>query len=701
MSERLVDAVRRGNRAGLVLYLLMLVLVALGYYAVGRIGLELAYLNGAVAALWPPAGLGLAVLFLYGVRLWPAIVVGDLFLGDYSTPLGTVLAQTFGNTVALVAAALLLRRLTDGRGGLERVVDVLAFVVCAMVAAVVSAAFGPLSLRLGDVISPDELGQVVRTWTLGDVSGILVVAPFVLTWATAGLRGFHRRELVEGIVVLLVLVALAELSPQRDVPYVVFPVLLWAAIRFGPRGAATAVFVVCSITVWNTAQNDGPFVRDSITDSLLATQLFIAVSALTSLVLAAETAERTRAGAALAASEASQRALADEQAALRRVATLVASGVQPSRVFGQVTEEVARLLAMPGANVMRYDGARTATVVGGWSEDGALSLPLASTFDLDGDTVVAKVLRTGSPQRVDRYQETSGDLAETLQRSGYQAAVAAPVTVGGRLWGALAAATRSDEPLPDGLEQRLCDFAELVAQALANADAHEQLAASRARIVEAGDVERRRLERNLHDGAQQRLVALALDLTLIGVKLEKDLPAARTTLTAAQDQLAQGLDELRELARGIHPAVLTDRGLGPALQALVKRAPVPVEITELPEERLAGQVEAAGYYVVAEAITNVAKYARASHVTVSIRSASGRATLTVSDDGVGGADAALGTGLRGLEDRVEALGGHLYVDSPPERGTRIRAEIPLLLSSPTRHDVLVEDEDFVHEGPIV
>jgi signal transduction histidine kinase len=676
MAERLVDALRRRDRAGLGLYVLTLALVALGYYVAGRIGLELAYLNGAVAALWPPAGLGLAVLVLYGVRLWPAIVVGDLFLGDYSTPLGTVLTQTFGNTVALVVAALLLRRLTGGRGGLERVADVLAFVACALVAAVVSAAFGPLSLRLGDVISADELGEVVRTWTLGDASGVLVVAPFMLAWATAGFRGFHRPELVEGIVVLALLVALAELSPQRDVPYVVFPVLLWAAVRFGPRGAATAILVVCSITVWNTAQNDGPFVRDSITDSLLATQLFIAVSALTSLVLAAETAERTRAGAALAASEASQRALADEQAALRRVATLVASGVQPSRVFGQVTEEVARLLDMPGASVLRYDDAGTATVVGGWSDDGTLSLPVASTFDLDGDTVVARVLRSGSPQRVDRYQETSGDLSETLQRSGYQAAVAAPVTVEGRLWGALAAATRSAEPLPVGLEQRLCDFAELVAQALANADAHEQLAASRARIVEAGDVERRRLERNLHDGAQQRLVALALDLTLIGVTLEKDPPAARKTLTAAQDQLAQGLDELRELARGIHPTVLTERGLGPALQALVKRAPVPVEITELPEERLAGPVEAAAYYVVTEAITNVAKYARASHVTVSVHLVRGLATLTVSDDGVGGADAALGTGLRGLVDRVEALGGRLYVDSPPERGTRIRAEIP-------------------------
>ena len=646
------------------------------YYLAGRIGLELAYLDGAVAALWPPAGLGLAVLFLYGVRLWPGVVIGDLLLGDYSTPLGTVLAQTLGNTVAVVAAALLLRRLTSGRGDLERVADVLAFVACALVAALVSAAFGPLSLRLGGVIPADELGRVFRTWTLSDASGVLVVAPVILTWATTGLRGIRRRDVVLGALALALLVALAVLPPQRDVPYIVFPVLLWSALRFGPRGASAAILVVCSITVWNTAHNAGPFVRESTTDSLLATQLFIAIAALTSLVLAAVTAERTRVAAALAASEAAQRALADEQAALRRVATLVAGGAPPRRVFEQVTEEVALLLGMPGASVMRYDGARTATVVGGWSEDGKLSLPVSSTFDLDGATVVAKVLRSGSPQRVDRYGDASGHLAETLQRSGYHAAVAAPVTVGGGLWGALAAGTRSDEPLPEGLEQRLCDFAELVAQALANADAHEQLAASRARIVEAGDAERRRLERNLHDGAQQRLVSVALDLRMVGATLEKDPAAARKILAEAQDQLAKGLDELRELARGIHPAVLTDRGLGPALQALVARAPVPVEITELPEERLAGPVEAAAYYVVAEAITNVAKYAQASCVTVSVRRSNGSATVVVTDDGVGGADPALGTGLRGLADRIEALDGRLEVDSPAARGTRISAEIP-------------------------
>ena len=190
---------------------------------------------------------------------------------------------------------------------------------------------------------------------------------------------------------------------------------------------------------------------------------------------------------------------------------------------------------------MRYEGPGTATVVGGWSHDGSLRLPVSSTIDLKGDTVVARVLRSGSPQRV-AYAEADGAVAEKLQSAGYRAAVAAPVTVDGRLWGALAAGTRSSEPLPDAVEQRLSDFAELVAQAIANADAHEELAASRARIVNAGDAERRRLERNLHDGAQQRLVSVALDLHLVDAKLGKDPAAARAYLAGAQAQLAQGLD---------------------------------------------------------------------------------------------------------------------------------------------------------------
>jgi signal transduction histidine kinase len=671
-----LQALRRSRRGRVALYAGSVALVAFAYYVVGRLGLELAYLDGAVAAMWPPAGLGIAVLFLYGVRLWPGIVIGDLLLADFSTPLGTVLGQTVGNTLALVAAALLLRRLVGGRGSLERTLDVLALVLCAVVGALVSAAFGPTALRLGDVISAEELGRVFRTWSLGDVSGVLVVAPAVLTWASTGLRGIRRRDVVEGVVGLVVLVVLAEVAPQRDVPYIVFPVLLWAALRLGPRGAATAIVVVCSITVWNTAQEDGPFVRDSITDSVLATQLFIATAALTSLLLAAVTAERAGVARALAVSEAAQRALADEQAALRRVATLVAAESPPSRVFQQVTEEVGRLLGLPRATVVKYDGAHTATVVGGWTEDGRPRLPVGTSLDLDGDTVVARVLRTGTAQRVESYGQASGSLAETLRKAGYRAAVGAPVSLAGRSWGALAAATASDEPLPEGLERRLCDFADLVGQALANADARERLAASRAELVAVSDAERRRLERNLHDGAQQRLVSVALGLSMVDAKLEDDPGTARELLSATQDDLTRGLEELRELARGLHPALLTERGLGPALNALLTRAPVPVEIEELPEERLTAPVEAAAYYVVAEAMTNVAKYAHASRATVSISRSDGCATVTVCDDGVGGADPAGGSGLRGLAARVEALSGRLDVDSPPERGTCIRAEIP-------------------------
>ncbi|HEX5781985.1 MAG TPA: MASE1 domain-containing protein [Solirubrobacteraceae bacterium] len=650
--------------------LLLNALVAAVYYGAGRVGLELAYLDGAVAAAWPPAGVGLAVLVLCGPRVIPGIVAGDLLLGDFSTPLGTVLAQTVGNTLAVVVAALLLRRLTDGRTGLDRVRDVLALIGCALLAAVVSAVFGPTALRLGDVISASELDDVYRTWTLGDAAGTLVVAPAILTWATWRLRGIRRRDLVEGGVLLVVLLALAELAPQQDVPYVVFPVLLAAALRFGPRGAATAILVVCSIAVWNTALDQGPFVRDSVTDSLLATQLFIAIAAVTSLLLAAVTAERSRA-------ERAQRALGGEQAALRRVATLVASEADPSRVFERVTEEVGRLLGLPGANIMQYDGVRTVTIVGAWSEDGRPTFPVGHVVDVDGDTAVARVVRSGQAARVDSYTDAGGNLAATLVTAGYRGAVAAPVNVGGRIWGVLAAASTSEVPLPDGIEQRLCDFADLVAQALANADAYEKLAASRARLVEVGDAERQRLERNLHDGAQQRLVSVALGLNMVASKLEKDPATARALLSSAQSELARGLEELRELARGIHPAILTDRGLGPALDALAARAPVPVDIAGVPEERLAAPVEAAAYYVVAEAITNVAKYAHATGATVTIGRANGAATVTVSDDGVGGADPAAGTGLRGLAARVEALNGRLDIDSPPAGGTRITAEIPL------------------------
>ena len=673
---RLVDW--RATRLGGVAWYLAAVGVVIGaYYLAARFGLELLYPDGPVAAMWPPVGVGIAALYFYGLRLWPAVVVADLLPGvaDYSQPLGTVFGQTLGNTVAVVVAAALLRRLTQGRAGLERVVDVLALVACAVVAAGVSALFGPTALYLGDVIDRQQLDDSMRRWFLSDVSGALVVTPILLAWAGSQVVRPSRRFLLEGLAVLAILILLVEVPAQQDVPYVVFPVLIWAALRLGPRGAAAAVLLVASLTIWNTAQNEGPFVRESITEQLLATQLFIAVAALTSLILAAVTAERRRAGEELRRNEESVRLLANEQAALRRVATLVASEADPRALFEKVTEEAGVLLGAHSTAVLRYDDG-CATLLSAWSVPERDHMPEGATVALEGDTVAACVYRTGETQRAS-YEGLDDPLARLQRSFGYRSAVGAPVNLGGRLWGVIVAATAEPEPLPGEAEKRLSDFAELVSQALANADAREKLAASRARIVGAGDAERRRLERNLHDGAQQRLVTLALHLHLVEGALADDPERARALLTDANEQLDDALEELRELARGIHPAILTDRGLGPAVEALASRAPLPVELAELPDERLPEPVEAAAYYVVAEAVTNAAKYAQASNVSVSIRRSNGRAVVRVADNGVGGADSGQGSGLRGLADRLEALDGRLHVESPPNGGTRIEAEIPL------------------------
>ena len=674
----LIAGLRRTPHGRAALYLASIGLVALAYYLAGRIGLELAYLDGAVAAIWPPAGLGLAVLILYGPRLVPGIVIGDLLLGDFSTPLGTVLAQTIGNTVALVVAAELMRRLTNGRTGLGRVFDVVAFIGCALVAALVSAAFGPLALRLGGVITTSELDDVFRTWTLGDAAGALVVAPALLTWATFGLRGIRRRDVAEGGVVLVVLLVLAELAPQRDVPYLVFPALLWAALRFGPRGAATAILIVCSITVWNTAENDGPFVRASLTDSLLATQLFIAIAAVTSLLLAAVTAERIRAARKLAAAESAQRALADEQAALRRVATLVAGEAPPSRVFEQATEEVARLLGLPGANIVQYDGARTMTVVGAWSENGPPSFPVGQRLDIDSDTALARVVRTGAAARVDRY--------EGRERDAGRHAPERRLPVRGRGAGPR---QRTDVGRAGGGQHLRRPAPERHRAAAVRLRGPRRAGAGeRRRVREAGGLARAarrgRRRRAAAAGAQpprRRSAAPGLGRPRPehgrGQARERPAAGARAAVVGAGGSLPRPRGAARARAR--HPPGRPHR----ARARPGARLPRGPRAAAGRRHRGAGgaavgAVEAAAYYVVAEAITNVAKYAHASSATVSIDRSNGAATVVVADDGVGGADPAGGTGLRGLAARVEALNGRLDVDSPPGGGTRIKAEIPLV-----------------------
>ena len=341
-----------------------------------------------------------------------------------------------------------------------------------------------------------------------------------------------------------------------------------------------------------------------------------------------------------------------------------------------MTEEVGRLLGANSSNTMRFEPDGTGVVVGGWSTGGVHSVPVGTHETLDGPTVGTQILHTGRPARVDSFEDMEGSTAAMLRGLGFRSAVGAPIVLSGRLWGAVMISSVEEAAFPADAEQRVADFAELVALALANAEAREQVAASRARVIEAGDAERRRIERNLHDGAQQRLVGLSLLLRLADKKLAEGDPGARQLLEQANAELADAQQELRELARGIHPAILSDRGLGPALEMLARRASLPVELCTELENRLPRTIEAAAYYIVAEALTNTTKHACASGVRVQVSLADGTAVVEVADDGLGGADPPNGSGLRGLADRVEALGGTLELESPPGAGTTLRARMP-------------------------
>jgi signal transduction histidine kinase len=357
----------------------------------------------------------------------------------------------------------------------------------------------------------------------------------------------------------------------------------------------------------------------------------------------------------------------DEQAALRRVATLVAHGNPSGEMFSTVTQEVGLLLDVEITRLLRFEADGTATVVAAWRRTGD-SVPVGSRIAID-TTVVALVRQTGGPARF--TEQSPPELP-----AGTYSAVGTPIIVGGRLWGAMTALTPQDRPLPEGTEARIAEFTDLVATAIANAQAHSDLQASRARIVTAADEARRRIERNLHDGIQQRLITLGLRLRAFQDTLPPEVPEARQELTALGATLTETMDELREVSRGIHPAILTS-GLMPALKALSRRSELPLELDLHVEDSLPPSVAATAYYVVAEALSNAAKHAHASHVRLRADVQEDRLYLTVSDDGVGGADPARGSGLIGLNDRVEALGGTLTISSPVGNGTSLHVQLPL------------------------
>ena len=380
--------------------------------------------------------------------------------------------------------------------------------------------------------------------------------------------------------------------------------------------------------------------------------------------------------AELAASEARARRLADEQASLRRVATLVAEGAAPTEVFDAVIAEVGQLLGAAQVGLARYENEHEISVLAIRGQSPEV-LRAGMRLPLDGDSVNARILRTGRSARLNFAEEGNGSITEVLRRDNVNATVGAPIVVDGALWGMVGASWRGDDQPPADAEDRLAQFAELLDTAIANADSRDQLMASRARVIAAADETRRRIERDLHDGAQQRLVTLGVALQRARAKIPSALDEVRTDVGRVAEGLTAAVNELRDLSRGIHPSILTEGGLSPALKALGRRSQVRVKLDVGFEDRLPDQVEVAAYYTVSEALTNASKHAGATRVWVSLRVEDDMLLLSVRDDGVGGADARRGSGLTGLRDRIEALGGKIEIESPSGHGTLVEAEIPI------------------------
>ena len=548
--------------------------------------------------------------------------------------------ELVATAIVRTAARDAMRRLGDEQAALRRVATLVAkSVTTTELATAVAEEIGRLLEVPGvcvDRYEPDGTSTVLASWG---------TTPFV-----AGSRWPPDPETIAGMI-------FATGRPARVDDYTSLSGAIAEAMRPYPTGCTLGVPILVDDRVWGSISIGGT--RYELFPEGTESRL----GKFTELVATAIIDRQAR--------EDLQR-LGVQQAALRRVATLVAEGTTAAELFAAVAQEVAHVFRVEGVALDRYEPDGSTTVVGSCGDSG---YSVGTNWPADPGTLARTIRETGRPARVDDYSDVAGAIGDTMRKWPGVSAAGVPIVVDGEIWGLLCVGTgHNPQRLPADFESRLSDFTELVATAVSNASKRAELLASRARVVAAGDEARRKIERDLHDGTQQRLIALGLGL----LSVRATIPTERADLQTDLDRVRRGiesvLEDIRELSRGLHPPELSRRGLAPALRALARRAPLEVDLHVDVAERPPESVEIGVYQVVAEALANTAKHAGTSEVAVRVWARERTVHATIRDDGVGGAEPH--SGLVALIDRVEALGGRLALESPPGRGTTVSIELP-------------------------
>ncbi len=673
--------VRLHQARNLAIYLLQILALAVIYHLAVRVGLRLAYVQVNTSPVWPPTGIALAALLLFGYRLWPGITLGVL-VGSVLTgaPPGVALGMAIGNTLEALTGALLLRRFVGFRREMDRVRDVIGLALVSAVSAAVSATSGTLTLALTGRITAGY-DTIWVTWWIGDLLGAMVVTPILLVWASPPSFQGNARAYLEGGTLLLALGLLTWYVFSNQPPlgtfhqalmYVIFPFLIWAALRFGQRGATTGVFLVSGIAIWGTAHSMGPFSRESLNDSLVLLQTFTGVLALTALTLAATTTERRKAMDALR----------------QRVNDLVILN-DSSRAFLNYSDlsDIHRTVCWLAVNRLGADAA--------WIEEPAREGTSARVLaacgihpEVAGSLAVRRDRASGFP---DEKRCLIGTLE--AESSPYRSYAVFPLVFGGERLGLLTLLSKSPSFFTEDRQLLIQSYTNSAAVAIQNTRlveevrrANRQLHALSQRLIKAQEEERLHLSRELHDEFGQLLAALTVQLGLL--ERDTDHPeAVRDRIRTLKQATREIQDQLHQLAIRLRPASLDHLGLVRALEQYVYEfrrqynIDVEFEAVGMQNTRLPEEVETALFRIVQESLTNVALHAQATHVDILLSLRDNRVVAIIEDDGVGFTPTPVALeghlGIFGMRERIEMLGGKFTLESAPGKGTTVSVEVPL------------------------